>query len=378
MSPIKIAFISGLAMFAMFFGSGNLVFPILIGAKTTDQYLLASLGIFLTGVVVPFLGLFSMTIYEGNKDVYFGLLGKWAPFLLSLFILSLIGPFGVIPRCIVVSYGGMSLLYPEIPLYIFSIFFLLIAFLILLRKNKIVPIIGKWLGPIKIIAIILIIVAAIIQSPKLVVKENFENPLILGLTQGYQTMDLLASFFFSITIIQYLLTVCSSKEKMLKISFFASVIGGSLIAIVYLGFIYLGAYYSSELQNIKPEQYITTIADLTLGDYAAVIVAFTIFLSCLITAASLLKLFAEFLKTDVLKDKISWNSSIIISMIISFVISLTGFTNIATLLHLILVYLYPALITLSITAILAKYYNFKWIKETFWGTLLISIILNAI
>ena len=65
-------------------------------------------------------------------------------------------------------------------------------------------------------------------------------------------------------------------------------------------------------------------------------------------------------------------------MLISFVISLIGFNNIAVLLHKILVYFYPALIILSITVILAKYFNFKWVKESFWATLLISIVYNFV
>ena len=369
MSRYKIACTAGFAMFAMFFGSGNLVFPLIIGAQTTDQFITASLGLMITGVLVPFLGLFSMIIYQGNKDKYFGLLGKYAPFILSLLILSLIGPFGVVPRCILVSYGGISLIYPEIPLYLFSAFFLLLVLLLIWQKNKIVPIIGKYLGPLKISGIILIIAAAIHQSPELIAKPQTENPFILAVTQGYQMMDLMAAFFFSITIVEYLRTICGSKEETIKVSLLASAIGGSLIALVYLGFIYLGAHYSSHLVDMKPEQYLAAIARLTLGKHAELIVAITIIISCLATASSLVRLFAAFLKTDVSNEKISWPISVVITIIISFLLSLTGFTKIASLLHMILIYAYPALITLTITAILHKNYGFKWVKESFWLTL---------
>ncbi len=374
----KIAFTAGFAMFAMFFGSGNLVFPLIIGAKTTDHYLTASLGLLLTGVLVPFLGLFSMILFQGNKDVYFGLLGKWAPFTLSLLILSLIGPFGVVPRCILVSYGGIGLIFPEIPAYLFSIIFLLLIFLIILQRNKMILIIGKYLGPLKILGIILIIMVAIGESPMLTPKIQDVNPFILGITQGYQTMDLMASFFFSVTIVEYLRSICHSKEEAIHVSLLASAIGGSLIAGVYLGFVYLGAHYASYLVDAKPEQYITIIAKLTLGKHAALIVAATIFLSCLATASSLVKLFADFLKTDVAHNKISWPFSIIVTIIISFAISLTGFKAIAILLHKILSYTYPALITLSVTAILYHYCRFRWIKHSFFFALLITIFYDYI
>lgn len=97
-------------------------------------------------------------------------------------------------------------------LYAFSAIFLLLIFFIILQQNKIVPIIGKGLGPLKILGIILIIIAPIFKSPELIAGSKQENPFMLGITQGYQTMDLMASFFFSITIVQYLSTVCSSKS----------------------------------------------------------------------------------------------------------------------------------------------------------------------
>jgi LIVCS family branched-chain amino acid:cation transporter len=122
MSKFKISLTIGLAMFAMFFGYGNLVFPIKIGMHVADKYALASMGLIITGVIVPILGLLSMVVYQGDRVKYFGLLGKWAPFTLTLLMLSLLGPFGVVPRCIIVAYGGISLLWPSLSLIIFSSF----------------------------------------------------------------------------------------------------------------------------------------------------------------------------------------------------------------------------------------------------------------
>lgn len=376
MSNYKVIITAGLAMFAMFFGSGNLVFPLIIGTKTTDHYLLASLGLMLTGVLVPFLGLFSMVLYNGDKDKYFGLLGKYAPFILSGLILSLIGPFGVVPRCILVAYGSLNVVYPDVPLFLFSAVFAVLVYWILYQKNQVVPIIGKILGPLKIGGILLIIVAAIYHSPALIALPQDDNPFLLGVAQGYQTMDLMAAFFFSITIVEYLRSISKTKEETIRLSVQSSVIGATLIAAVYFGFISLGAHYAVHLATVKPEQYLATIAHLTLGKYATVIVAVTIFLSCLATAASLVRLFAEFLRVDIAHKKISWESSIIATLVISFGLSLIGFAAIFSFLANILIYVYPALISLTITSVLEKYYNFKWSKQSFWVTLIIVSIYN--
>lgn len=376
MNKIKISLTTGLAMFAMFFGSGNLVFPLKLGMQAGDQYLLASTGLVLTGIIVPFLGLFSMIVYQGDKDKYFGLLGKFAPFILSLLILSLLGPFGVVPRCIIVAYGGISLLLPETNFAIFSFIFCLCIIASILKRNKFIPIIGKFLAPFKILGIVLIIMAAIYQSPKLINSNPVQNPIILGLHGGYQTMDLLAGLFFSITIIEYLRSVASSKEEAVKLSISSSIIAASLIGVIYIGFIVLGSFYGSSLAKASPEQYLAVIANLTLGKYAALILAITMFLSCLTTAASLTRLFAEFLQKDITKGKINWNISILFSTAISYFLSLIGFQAISNLLGAILEFLYPALITLSVTSILSHYFNFKFVKHSFWLSIIFTGILK--
>ncbi|MFN8911974.1 MAG: branched-chain amino acid transport system II carrier protein, partial [Alphaproteobacteria bacterium] len=51
MSTFKITLTTGLAMFDMFFGSGNLVFHLKIGMQSGNQYMLASIGLILTGIM---------------------------------------------------------------------------------------------------------------------------------------------------------------------------------------------------------------------------------------------------------------------------------------------------------------------------------------
>ena len=50
--------IYGFSIFTMFFGSGNLVFPLQIGYQSGSHWLAGFAGLFLTGIVLPFMGLF--------------------------------------------------------------------------------------------------------------------------------------------------------------------------------------------------------------------------------------------------------------------------------------------------------------------------------
>jgi LIVCS family branched-chain amino acid:cation transporter len=374
MSKSKIIFTTGLAMFAMFFGSGNLVFPLQLGVESGDNYLISSIGFIITGVAMPFLGLFSVMLYKGDKNKYFGLLGKWEPFVLTTLLLLLMGPFGVAPRCIIVAYGGINALYPDLPLLWFSIFFSAIIILIIWEQNNIVPIVGKLLGPIKISTIIIIIIAGLIYAPELTNQSAQTAPFLDGIFEGYQTMDLPAAFFFSITIVQYLNRAVKNKDEVLGISLASGAVGATLIASIYFCFTTLGAHYSEVLRDVKPEQYLATIAHMTLGKNAALIFALTMFLACLTTAATLCRLFAEFLCHDISKDKISWRLGSLITVGVTFVLSLTGFSTIATILGTMLTYVYPALVVLAISSLFSKYAGFGYTRHAFWATIFIAIV----
>lgn len=80
---------TGFALFSMFFGSGNLVFPITVGLESEGHYLLAALGILFTGVVVPFLGVLGMMLYKGDIYSFFNCFGRKGTFIFSFLALAL-------------------------------------------------------------------------------------------------------------------------------------------------------------------------------------------------------------------------------------------------------------------------------------------------
>src|ERR1700730_16757905 len=96
---------TGLAMFSMFFGAGNIVFPLALGQIAQDKNFYAILGMLITAVGVPFLGLIAMTLFDGDYKRFFGRIGKVPGFIVAACIMGLIGPFGAIPRCIALSYS---------------------------------------------------------------------------------------------------------------------------------------------------------------------------------------------------------------------------------------------------------------------------------
>jgi branched-chain amino acid:cation transporter, LIVCS family len=376
MIDYKIIFTTGIAMFAMFFGSGNLVFPLELGVLSGDKYLVSSFGFIITGVLVPFLGLFSVMLYEGDRHKYFSPLGEKPAFILTIIMLSLMGPFGVLPRCILVAFGAFKAIYPAFPLILFSLFFSFVVVVVVWKENNFVPIIGRILGPMKITVILFIIFASLIFAPTSMVHYAEFKPFYTGILEGYQTMDLPASFFFSVTIMAYLNKVVKNKEDILKLGIYSSLVGGGLIAIIYFLFTNLGAHYANYLSDSNPEEYLAAITEVALGRSAAFVFAIMMFFACLTTASTLCKLFAELLYKDVSNGKLGWHKSVMITITISFILSLTGFSAISSFLKVILVHIYPALIVFTIASIYNKYRPFPYIKHLFWATFAYEVIIQ--
>ena len=64
----KDSIIVGFALFSMFFGAGNLIFPPSLGHTLGDKYLLGIIGFVLTGVGLPLLAILACSKGNGTFE----------------------------------------------------------------------------------------------------------------------------------------------------------------------------------------------------------------------------------------------------------------------------------------------------------------------
>lgn len=358
---------TGFALFSMFFGSGNLVFPITVGKESEGHYLLAALGILFTGVIVPFLGVMGMMLYKGDIYHFFSCFGKKGTFLFSFLALALMGPFGVLARCLTVAHGALLLLIPNASLPLTSLFLCITIYFLTVNKNKIVTTLGTVLTPFLLLAIAVIAFFGLHNgTPPQIVTSGGWNALKNGFFQGYQTMDLLAAFFFSQFVIQHLYSKLSSdvgESSLLKHFYKSSLIGAALLSSVYFALVLLGWIYSPLLLEATPQEMLGTIALESLGAIAAPCVCMAVLFACLTTAIVLTSLFADFIRSDVSREKIGNKPALLITLGIGFAVSTLDFAGIAKFLGPILEAIYPALIALTLVNIANKFFG---IKSSHW------------
>lgn len=348
----------GFSIFSMFFGSGNLVFPLQVGFNSSSHWLMGFFGFFCTGIILPFLGLFVIKLHKGNYNKFFGEAGKIAEFAVPLFTLSLLGAFGVIPRCITVAHGGLEYLFPDISLLVFSLIFCSICFIACLNEKLMFSVLGKILTPILLLFLLILIFVGVSKAPELSELTHIKpcDSFISGFFQGYDTMDLFASFFFSALIFKQIEALIGSDDEkiIIKAALKPSLMGAALLGLVYLGFVYLGSHYTSITTGVSPELMLPTIASHVLGKNGALFIATIIIFSCLTTAVALNGIYAKYLCSFKMVGEQRFKLVLFATTILSFVISLLDFNGIAAILGPLLVISYPALIALTILSICIK------------------------
>jgi LIVCS family branched-chain amino acid:cation transporter len=345
----------------------------LVGEQSSGHYLLSSLGIFITGVLVPFLGVLAMMLCKGNLKEFFRPIGKLGTFVFSLVVLMLIGPLGVIPRCLIVAHGALEQVFPSISLLVTSFSACIAVYFLTINKNKIIPVLGTFLTPLLLIAIFAIFLLAFFREALPIASSSSGvswNAFKIGFFQGYNTMDLLGSFFFSTFILEHLYNTKKEDvcEKTSLATFLRSaVVGGGLLAIVYCFLVVLGSIYAPKLAFIQPQEMFGYVAFQTLGSFAGPVMCIAVVLACLTTAVVLASLFAEFLRKDILRNKIGNKRALLITMALAFFMTSLNFSGIMMILSPIVELIYPALIVLTIVNIIHKLWG---LKNSHWPTTL--------
>ena len=368
---------TGFALFSMFFGSGNLVFPISVGTQSQGHLFAAALGILSTGVIVPFLGVLGMMLFKGSLQDFFNCFGKKGLFIFSLVALSLMGPFGVLARCLTVAHGALTLLIPHISLPLTSLLLCTLIFFLTCKKNRIVTILGSILTPFLLVVICVIGFFGLTQGEYAPGKNIGDwTAFKIGFFQGYQTMDLLAAFFFSGFIIKYLhdrFPQEAEDKPRLKIFAKSAIVGSLLLSFTYIALVVLGWIYHNELAGVAPPEMLGVIALSSLGSLAAPCVVLAVVFACLTTAIVLSCLFADFLRLEILRGKIGNNLSILLTLGIGFLVSTLEFSGIAKFLGPVLETIYPALIALTIVNISNKFWGIRATHWPFTLTILVKI-----
>ncbi len=193
----------GSMLFGLFFGAGNLIFPVHMGQEAGASVFLANLGFLATGIGLPFLGVIAMGVSKssGVFDLASRINRRYA-LIFTLLLYLTIGPFFALPRLATTSFEiGLAPFVPKdlqwLVLAGFSALFFLAVWLFSRKPSKILDYVGKFLNPLFLALLGILIVLAFVKPlghvASAAVGENYiSSPFFKGFTEGYNTLDALA------------------------------------------------------------------------------------------------------------------------------------------------------------------------------------------
>lgn len=359
--PLRII-IAGFAIFSMIFGSSNIVFPLIIGKDFSSNWTMANLGWCLATVLIPMVGYYGAMIFDADNKKYLRPLHKHI--VSGLMLLLMLMFLGVVSRGINVSFGGIHIVSDRVPELIFNIAFCAITTILAWHPGKIVQLLGVIFTPLKFGGILIIVVGAIYFADSSIPQSTVSKSTALseGFKWGYQTMDLLAAFIASASIYHYIKGILpkyqeNNKKLLLKYCGWVCFVGGLVLTIVYSGLTFVGAKYSTLLQNVADEALFTKIAEAAMGSYASWFVAIVIAVCCLATNVMLSSVLTDYIYKDIASERLNRRLVLIAVEILTLVISFLGFSTICSYMAIILEKLYPVLIIFVIAKI--SYYYLK-------------------
>jgi LIVCS family branched-chain amino acid:cation transporter len=345
--------ITGLALFSMFFGSGNMIFPLFVGTQTHDFPNLATLAFNLSASLLPVLGFVAMVVFNGDYARFFGKLSRPVGFLWIALLLIFWIPFGSGPRCITLSYAAVKFFVgSDLPLWLYSLIYSTFIYVLTVKRTRILDILGIFLTPALLVTLGLILLMGLVKMP--IEPAALTDPIVLpppppagaweafffALREGYYTMDMVAAFFFASTVIGLLQdeqgsdssTSTVSRGVLLQ-SLKSGFVAIFILGIVYWGLIKVSAKHSAFLLSsaVPKEELLPHLAYHLLGRGLGSLAAMAMGLACITTSVALVSVFSDFLRHYCLPKSVTHPAALFLTSFVIFCVSLIGFEGISRL-----------------------------------------------
>ncbi|SUH48923.1 branched-chain amino acid ABC transporter [Salmonella enterica subsp. enterica] len=294
----------GFMTFALFVGAGNIIFPPMVGLQAGEHVWTAAIGFLITAVGLPVLTVVALAKVGGGVDSLSTPIGKVAGLLLATVCYLAVGPLFATPRTATVSFEvGIAPLTGDsaMPLLIYSVVYFAIVILVSLYPGKLLDTVGNFLAPLKIIALVILSVAAIVwpAGPISNALDAYQNAAFSnGFVNGYLTMDTLGAMVFGIVIVNAARSRGVTEARLLtRYTVWAGLMAGVGLTLLYLALFRLGSDSATLVdQSANGAAILHAYVQHTFGGAGSFLLAALIFIACLVTAVGLTCACAEFFR----------------------------------------------------------------------------------
>lgn len=352
----KEGFITGFALFATFFGAGNLIFPPDIGFHVGDQWIIGSLGLLLTGIILPVLAVFAVSNTGGTPKYLMDHVSPWFYNLFYLLTTTLIGMGSTMPRVAATTHEmGISNIFPNVPIYVTVIAFFIVLYLLANDQNTIVDKVGKYLTPALLILLLIIIIKTFIVPIGTPQPHEGDNPFTYAMLTGYLTGDLTTGIITAFIFLSHFVRKGFNRQETQKGVSIAGIVAIIGLFIIYGGLTYLGAQATDlTTEAMGKAELLTFVVRESLGQLGLTLLGIAVALACLTTGIGISATVANFL-AEFSNDKISYKKWMVVICIVGAVLGSTGVDQIVDYVTPIFMIVYPICIVLTFLGVLNKY-----------------------
>ena len=380
-NTVRDIIVVGFALFSMFFGAGNVIFPPYLGMESGPQWLLGFSAYFIADIGLALLGVFAL-LRVGSSEAVTLRLGKIPAELLMCAIILCIGPMVAIPRTSATTFEmAIAPNIPGVPPVLFSVLFFALILALCIKESAVVDIVGKVLTPLLLVGLFAIIIKGIVTPlGEIAALPQIANAAVTGIKAGYQTMDALAALPFGIIVLQSVTAKgYDSGRKQFRVVGGAAVLAGVLLLCVYMGLAYLGATVSAQYtSDIGRAQLIMALVEALMGKVGVILFGVVVGLACVTTAIALTSSAAAYF-AELCRGKVSYKVFVIAICVFSAVVSNLGLDRIVAVAAPVLDVIYPPTLVLIFISLLAPRLPDRVSRGAAIGALLISVLcaLNA-
>ena len=369
--------ICGFALFAIFFGAGNLIFPPYLGVISGSNWGIANIAFLLSDPLLPILGVIVTALLGGQATDLGKRVSKHFSMIIGAISIILIGPLFAVPRTGATTHEiFVQSFVPSAPQWITSLIFFGLTLYIAIHSHTVIDAIGKYLTPILLFILLLVFIAAVVQP-----NAGFQTTTSAGLfsqsfKEGYQTMDALgAALMAGVVISDLTRRGYTEKKEQHQMMFGVGIVSFILLALVYSSLTYAGAtvstVYDSTVQ--RPALLISLIEQL-LGSFGKVAMGIAVSFACLTTSVGLITTCGHYFST-LTNGKLEYKKIVVVSAVISFLLSLLGVDALLQLAVPVLSAIYPMVIALIFLSIFDRYIVYNW---TYTGAVVGAFFIGGI
>ncbi|QRV01645.1 branched-chain amino acid transport system II carrier protein [Arcanobacterium phocisimile] len=345
---------SGFALFAMFFGAGNLIFPPMIGVNAGESAYPAIAGFLVTGVALTVLGMIAAGTLRKNEVRIADRVGRRFGAVFTTVLFLVIAMLYATPRVATVSFEMGVVPFAgdgQIVLVVYTAVFFAICYALILQPAKIIERIGAYLTPALLVLLVIMSLSSyLLPNLNHAANESYaQSPFATGLIEGYFTMDSLAALMFAPVILGALASAGFVGKKLYGGMVKASVLAGVLLALTYLGLVNIGIVGDGD----NGAAVITNVSHELFGRPGQMIFGLIVFLACLTTALGLMTASVAYFSK--LVPQLSSHTWLIIHVVVAFGLSNLGLDIILMLVAPLTQLLYPITIAVIVVALVEAF-----------------------